>query len=162
MCRSISLSKETKPMAERLGDGEQIKAKGEGKGGWQTRKRDGQPGRVRWTGITCKPLFPGEPPMRALSTGQDARRRRGDGRRLRLGVAHQAHGFAPDHFEPSSPDATAWPVLPLHCGKRRWQRRIYGRGRRGRGRGGEWPQHRTHPSRLHRGAAFLTLSRSVA
>ena len=79
MCRSISLSKETKPTAERLGDGEQIKAKGEGKGGWQTRKRDGQPGRVRWTGITCKPLFPGEPPMRALSTGQDARRRRGDG-----------------------------------------------------------------------------------
>ena len=63
--------------------------------------------------------------MRALSTGQDARRRRGDGRRLRLGVAHQAHGFAPDHFEPFSPDATAWPVLPLHGGKRR----IYGRGR---------------------------------
>jgi hypothetical protein len=96
--------------------------------------------------------------MGALSTGQDARRLRGDGRRLRLGVARQAHGFAPDHFEPFSPDATAWPVLPLHCGKRR----ICGRGRSGRGRGGEWPQHRTHPSRLNRGAAFLTLSRSVA
>jgi len=162
MCRSISLSKETKPMAERLGDGEQIKAKGESKGSWQTRKRDGQPGRVRWTGITCKPLFPGEPPMRALSTGQDARRRRGDGRRLRLGVAHQAHGFAPDHFEPFSPDATAWPVLPTA----RWQEAAaeahLRAGRRGRGRGGEWPQHRTHPSRLNRGAAFLTLSRSVA
>src|SRR5581483_3002584 len=55
----------------RLGCGEQIKAKGRGKGGWQPMKCDYQSGSVRWTGIAREALFPGKPPMRTLRSGQD-------------------------------------------------------------------------------------------
>jgi hypothetical protein len=92
---------------DRLRDGEQIKAKGASKGGWQTVERDEKPGSVRWTDVACHPLFPGETPMRSPRAGQDVLCGYGEGRRLRLGAAGQAHGFATDHFEPSSPNATA-------------------------------------------------------
>ncbi len=59
------IEKRNKACGERLGGGEQIKAKGVGKGGWETMERDGKPGSVRRTGVACEPLFPGETPMRA-------------------------------------------------------------------------------------------------
>ncbi len=56
--------------------------------------------------------------MRALGSGQHLlRRRKGFGWRELKGV-FQAEGLATDHFEPGSPDATAWPVAPEHGSKR--------------------------------------------
>jgi hypothetical protein len=56
---------------EQLGSGEQIKAKGVGKGGWQTVESDRQGGSIRWTGIAGQALLPGETPMRALCARED-------------------------------------------------------------------------------------------
>ena len=46
-----------------------------------------------------------------------SRLRKGFGWRELKGV-FQAEGLATDHFEPGSPDATAWPVAPEHGSKR--------------------------------------------
>ena len=77
-------------------------------------KRDDQSGSNCWTGIACQALAPGKPPMRALRPGPD----------LLSGVkvswwrewsgTFQIDGLAAHHFEPGSPDATAWPVSPEH------------------------------------------------
>ncbi len=120
-------------------------------------ERHGKPGSVNWTGVACQPLFPGETPMRALGASQDALRRGGAVRRLGLGEAGQTNGFAADHFQPSSPDATTGPVFPQHRSKRQPCRRVGGRGRSSRRGGGERPQHRTHPPRLEALPTFLTL-----
>jgi hypothetical protein len=116
--RSDSAEGRNKVGGEQLSGGEQIKAKGVGKGGWETMKRDGKLGSVNWTGVACQPLFPGETPMRAPGAGQDAFRRGGAGRRRGLGEVGQTNGFAVDYFQPSSPDATAGPVSPQHRSKR--------------------------------------------
>ena len=121
-------------------------------------ERDEKPGSVSWTGITGQPLLPGETPMRALGASQDVLRGRGN-RRLRWrGAAGQANCFAANHLEPCSPDATAWPIFPEHRSKgQRWRLvDVGGRAIRGGG-GGERPNYCTHPSRLNRGGAFLTL-----
>lgn len=75
--RSGGLEARNKTTGERLrlGCGEQIEAKGRGKGGWQPMKCDGQSGSVRWTGIAREALVPGKPPMRTLRSDQDLFRR---------------------------------------------------------------------------------------
>ncbi len=73
------------------------------------------------------------------------------------GGAFPTNGLAADHFEPCSPDATAWPVFPEHWSKRQWGRRVYACGKGSRERGGERPKHCTHSPRLDAGTAFLTL-----
>lgn len=52
------------------GSSQQIKTKRGSKGGWQSVKGDGQTGSVRWAGIACQALRPGETPMRTLRSGQ--------------------------------------------------------------------------------------------
>ena len=75
---SDGIEEGNKACGDRLGGGEQIKAKGVGKGGWQTVEGNRQGGSVRWTGVAFQPLFPGETPMRALGAGQDILRENGD------------------------------------------------------------------------------------
>ena len=103
--RLDSIEERNKACGNRLGSGEQIKAKRVGKGGWQTVERDEKPGSISRTGVACQPLFPGETPMRQLRTGQNALRRCGGW--LGLGADGEANGLAADHTQPSSPDATA-------------------------------------------------------
>jgi hypothetical protein len=66
--------KETRSEVAALRGGEESKAEGMGKGGWETMERDGKPGSIRRTSVARQPLVPGETPMRASSTGQDALR----------------------------------------------------------------------------------------
>src|SRR5712691_11705751 len=95
--------------------------------------------------------------MRTMGAGQDALRRYSARRKLGPGGAFPTNGLATDHFEPCSPNATAWPVAPEHRSQRERFRCVGARRSSIRGRGGEWPQHRTHPSRLDGFTAFLAL-----
>ncbi len=120
-------------------------------------KRDNQVGCICRTGIACQALVPGKPPMCALRSGPDLL----SGRlyawwRERSG-AFQVDGLAANHFEPGSPDATAWPVTPEHWSRSRRCAGWMGRRRGIRVRRGKRPQDRTHPSWLERGTALLTL-----
>ena len=146
----------------RLGSGKQIKAKRMGKSGWQSVKRDDQSGGIRWTGIARQALLPGEPPMRTLRSGEDLL----DGARAawwsEWSETFQADRLATDHLQPGSPDATAWPVTPENRSRRKWCAGWIGRWRGIRVRRGKWPQDRTDPSWLDRGAALLTLCLPIA
>ena len=51
--------------------GKEIKAKGVGKGSWQTVERDDQTRRIRWTRVPSQPLLPGQTPMGALGPRAD-------------------------------------------------------------------------------------------
>jgi hypothetical protein len=57
--------KATRSVVAALRGGEESKAEGMGKGGWETMERDGKPGSIRRTSVVRQPLFPGETPMRA-------------------------------------------------------------------------------------------------
>ncbi len=144
MARSDDLEarNKTADTRSRLGSGQEIKAKGSSKGGWESMKRDDEPGSICWTSIARQTLVPGKPPMRALRSGKD----------LLCGAravwwrewsrAVQADRLAADYFQPDSPDAATWPVAPEHRSRRRGSR---GWVRRRRGfcvRRGERPKHR--------------------
>ena len=103
---------------DRLGGGEQIKAEGVGKGGWEAMERDEKPGSVRGVGVARQPLLPGETPMCALCAGQDVLRGCDDRRKLRPGGTLQANGFAADQLEPVPPKLAAGPISPHQWGKR--------------------------------------------
>jgi hypothetical protein len=120
-------------------------------------ERDDQRGSVGRTSVARQPLFPRETPMRALCSGQDVLSEKGDRRWRQGGTAGQANRFAADHLEPFPPDATAWPVPPHHGSKRERFGCIFTSGRGIREGRFQRPKHRTHPPRLDRGAAFLTL-----
>ena len=55
---------------DRLGSGEQIKAKRARKSGRETVERDDQPGSVGGANIASEPFLPGQTPMCALRSGQ--------------------------------------------------------------------------------------------
>ena len=53
--KSNGIEERNKVRGDRLRSGEQIKAKGASKGGWETMERDEKPGSVNWTGVACQP-----------------------------------------------------------------------------------------------------------
>ena len=73
MARSDDLEARNKTAGtrSRLDSGKEIKAKGSGKGGWESMKRDDEPGSICWTSIARQALVPGKTPMRALRSGED-------------------------------------------------------------------------------------------
>jgi hypothetical protein len=141
----------------RSGRGKQIEAKGSGKGSWESVKRDDEPGSICWTSIPRQALVPGEPPMRALRSGEDLLCGARAAWWREWSGTFQTDRLAADHFQPGWPDAAPWPVAPEHRSGRR-----VGRGwvRRRRGihvRRGEWPQDCTDSPWLERGVALLAL-----
>jgi len=120
-------------------------------------KGDNEPGSICWTSIARKALVPGEPPMGALRSGHNFLGGARGARRREWSGAFQADRLATDHFQPRSPDAAPWPVTPKYRSRRGWCDGWIGRRRGICVRGGERPQDRTHPSRLERGPALLTL-----
>ena len=74
--RLLAFARKPASSSPHLPGGKQIKAEGGSKGDWQSVKREDQAGSVRWTGIACQALAPGETPMRALRASQDLLPRR--------------------------------------------------------------------------------------
>jgi hypothetical protein len=95
--------------------------------------------------------------MGALRSGHNFLGGARGARRREWSGAFQADRLATDHFQPRSPDAAPWPVTPKYRSRRGWCDGWIGRRRGICVRGGERPQDRTHPSRLERGPALLTL-----
>lgn len=127
--------------------------------------------------IAAEPLLPGQSPMSTLCTGFQEW-----GMRLRVnqrfcGARGDEHRLGAEQLHPLLADPAAWPISPAHrlsrnsrrrngsgwrrsAGRnRRWRigdgRRICWRG--GHSRCGARPEYGAHPSRLERGARFLTL-----
>ena len=121
MARSNDLEARNKTAGtkSRLGSGKEIKAKGSGKGGWESMKRDDEPGRIRRTSIARQALVPGKPPMHTLRSGPDLLGRRLYAWWRERSGAFQVDNLAADHFKPGSPDATVWPVTPEHWSRNR-------------------------------------------
>src|SRR2546421_3649291 len=57
--------------SRRLRGGEEIKAEGLSKGGWETMECDGQRRGIRGTSIASQALLPGKTPMRTPGSAQD-------------------------------------------------------------------------------------------
>jgi hypothetical protein len=120
-------------------------------------ERDDKPGSISGAGIASEPLLPGQTPMRALRSGQGGRDLHQGRRRISRDGAFHPNGLTPDHFEPGTPDATAWPISPENRSERKLLRYFSLLRRGSRARSVQWSQYRTHPARFERAAALLTL-----
>ncbi len=58
-------------MSCRLRGGEESKAEGVSKSGWETMERDHQWGSISGTSIACQTVFPGKTPMCPLCSARD-------------------------------------------------------------------------------------------
>src|SRR5262249_8359245 len=94
-------------------------------------------------------------PMRALRSGEDLLGAARAAWWREWSGAFQIDCLATEQLQPHSPDAAPWPVAPEHRSGGTWCASRIGRRQAIRVRRGKWPQDRTDPSWLERGAALL-------